>query len=223
MTNAASLDTTQPPVDEGHISELVALTRSRSQTDVINILEKEPDVVSGQVLARLQPILAQKVLNHFPETKSRAIVEAFDFPCGRQWSLARRYPKESLGRLMSPAHGVFRMDTTVHAAIEEIRSLVKTVMITYGYIVDDEEKLQGVLVMRDLMLAEPDQQLNEIMIDHPFSLHPEMSINDAMQAMVRRHYPVYPVCDDNQKIIGVIQGYVLFEEHAFDLSNIAVG
>ena len=119
---------------------------------------------------------------------------------------------------MSPAHGVFRMDTTVHAAIEEIRSLVKTVMITYGYIVDDEEKLQGVLVMRDLMLAEPDQQLNEIMIDHPFSLHPEMSINDAMQAMVRRHYPVYPVCDDNQKIIGVIQGYVLFEEHAFDLS-----
>ncbi len=219
MTNPTFPDTThRPDTDEGHISELIALTRSHTHLDVINTLEKEPDAVIGQVLAGLQPPLALKVLNHLPEAKSQAIVEAFDFPCGKQWSFARQYPKDSLGRLMSPAHGVFHADTTVRAAIDEIRELVETVMITYGYIVDTEERLQGVLVMRDLMLAEPEQQLHEIMIDHPFSLRPTMSITDAMTAMVRRHYPVYPVCDDDQKLIGAIQGFILFEEHAFDLS-----
>jgi len=219
MTNAAFLDAThRPETNEDHISELVALTRSRTSLDVINTLEKEPDVVIGQVLSLLQPTLTLKVLNHLPETKSQAIVKAFDFECGRQWSFARQYPKESLGRLMSPAHGVFRLDTKVRAAIDEIRELVENVMITYGYVVDEEEKLKGVIVMRDLMLAEPDQQLHEIMIDHPFSLRPNMSITDAMKAMVRRHYPVYPVCDDDHKLIGSIQGFILFEEYAFDLS-----
>ena len=135
MTNPAFLDAThRPDTDEGHISELIALTRSHTALDVINTLEKEPDTVTGQVLAGLQPPLALKVLNHLPEAKSQAIVEAVDFPCGEQWTLARQYPKDSLGRLMSPAHAVFREDTMVRNAIDEIRELAESLVFTYGYI-----------------------------------------------------------------------------------------
>jgi len=53
---------------------------------------------------------------------------------------------------------------------------------------------------------------------HLFSLHPEAPVADAMAAMVRRHYPVYPVCDDENRLIGTLNGDVLFGEYTFHLS-----
>jgi magnesium transporter len=39
-----------------------------------------------------------------------------------------------------------------------------------------------------------------------------------MREVVRRHYPVYPVCDAEGHLVGVVRGAVLFEEQAFEIS-----
>ncbi|MGB5441324.1 MAG: CBS domain-containing protein, partial [Gammaproteobacteria bacterium] len=197
MTENSSSD--NPAVhdnDENYISEMAALVLPRSPLNIINILHAESDAVFAKVLDRLPQSLALRVLNHLPEETSTAIVSSLDFESGQQWSLTRHYPEDSLGRLMCKPHGVFSPDTSVHDAITEIRAIVKRMMITYGYVVDSDNRLIGVLVMRDLMLADPGQPLGEVMQAHPFAFKPETSVSDAMQAMVRRHYPAYPVCDD---------------------------
>ena len=204
--------------DENYISEMAALVLPRSPLNIINILHAESDAVFAKVLDRLPQSLALRVLNHLPEETSTAIVSSLDFESGQQWSLTRHYPEDSLGRLMCKPHGVFSPDTSVHDAITEIRAIVKRMMITYGYVVDSDNRLIGVLVMRDLMLADPGQPLGEVMQAHPFAFKPETSVSDAMQAMVRRHYPAYPVCDDENRLIGIIHGEVLFGEYTFHLS-----
>ena len=204
--------------DENYISEMAALVLPRSPLNIINILHAESDAVFAKVLDRLPQSLALRVLNHLPEETSTAIVSSLDFESGQQWSLTRHYPEDSLGRLMCKPHGVFSADTSVHDAITEIRAIVKRMMITYGYVVDSDNRLIGVLVMRDLMLADPGQPLGEVMQAHPFAFKPETSVSDAMQAMVRRHYPAYPVCDDENRLIGIIHGEVLFGEYTFHLS-----
>jgi magnesium transporter len=204
--------------DENYISELVALVRPHSPLNIINILHKESDLVFAKVLDRLPQPLVLRVLHHLPGKRSHAIINSLDFEAGRQWSVTRHYPEDSIGRLICKPHGVFSPETTVKEAITEIRELVARMMITYGYVVDQDNRLVGVLVMRDLMLANPDQALGEVMLDHPFALHPDTPVSDAMQAMVRRHYPVYPVCDDEDRLIGILHGDVLFGEYAFHLS-----
>jgi magnesium transporter len=159
-----------------------------------------------------------RVLHHLPRKKSQAIVDSLDFEAGRQWSVTLAYPEDSIGRLMCKPHAVFSPETTVRDTITEIRELVDRMMITYGYVVDPDNRLIGLLVMRDLMLASPDQPLSEVMQTHLFSLHPEAPVADAMAAMVRRHYPVYPVCDDENRLIGTLNGDVLFGEYTFHLS-----
>jgi len=219
MTENSSTDNpVLPGNDENHISEMVALVRPLSPLNVINTLHEESDTVFAQVLDRLPQSMALRVLHHLPEEKSTAIVSSLDFESGRQWSVTRHYPEDSLGRLMCTPHGVFSPDTSVHDAITEIRAIVKRMMITYGYVVDADNRLIGVLVMRDLMLADPGQPLGEVMQAHPFSFRPDTSVSDAMQAMVRRHYPAYPVCDDQDRLIGIIHGEVLFGEFTFHLS-----
>src|SRR5262249_32854738 len=44
------------------------------------------------------------------------------------------------------------------------------------------------------------------------------SLVDAMREVVTRHYPVYPVCDTNGRLIGKVRGQVLFEQQAFEIS-----
>ena len=56
------------------------------------------------------------------------------------------------------------------------------------------------------------------MVSRPFSLRPETDVVDAMREVVRRHYPVYPVCDSEGVLLGVVRGSVLFEEQAFEIS-----
>jgi magnesium transporter len=41
---------------------------------------------------------------------------------------------------------------------------------------------------------------------------------DAMRAVLRRHYPVYPVCDAQRRLLGIVRGYALFEQHAIEIT-----
>ena len=219
MTKNSSTDT--HPLrdnDESHISELAALVKPQSPLNIINILHDEPDLVIAKVLEQLPQPMVLRVLHHLPGKRSQAIVDSLDFEAGRQWSVTLQYPEDSIGRLMCKPHAVFSPEITVKEAITEIRDLVSRMMITYGYVVDADNQLIGLLVMRDLMLASPDQPLSEVMQTHLFSLHPEAPVADAMAAMVRRHYPVYPVCDDENRLIGTLNGDVLFGEYTFHLS-----
>ena len=85
--------------------------------------------------------------------------------------------------------------------------------------VDADEKLVGVVVMREMLLSEnPAQTLGEIMIPNPFAFTPDMSLNDAMKASIVRHFPVYPVADTAGKLVGLVRGQMLFEAQAVELS-----
>jgi magnesium transporter len=204
--------------DEAQLRKLVAAVQRRAPLDAFTLLDREPDETVAAVLARLPPAFATQVLLRFPEERQTAIVPEVSGELGEQWSLNLEFPEDSVGRLMSEPAGVFRPGTRVQDAIEQIRELTRTVFITYAYVTDETERLLGVVVMRDLLLAEPEETLGDIMVTQPFAFRPETPIDEAMRAVVHRHYPVYPVCDEENRLIGLVPGYLLFEQHTFNLT-----
>ena len=128
------------------------------------------------------------------------------------------YPSDTVGGIMSPPLGVFRPGQTIAAVIEELRTLVTQALLTYGYVVDEEGRLVGVLVMRDLLFSRPDRPVAEIMVKEPFWLHPSWSVVEAMRHALARHYPVYPVCETSGKLIGLLRGERLFAAQAIEIS-----
>jgi magnesium transporter len=95
---------------------------------------------------------------------------------------------------------------------------VTRAFITYVFVVDENEHLRGVVAMREMLLAKLNQRLQEIMITDPFFLTPDMPLVEAMKATMVRHYPVYPVCNHEGKLIGLIRGQMLFEAETVELS-----
>lgn len=209
-------DPLSPEVD--HIRRLVSATLRRAPADAAALLAREDDDTAAQVLRVLSPNFALKVLRAMPpERRDRVLPRDQDY-LSQRFELSRHYPRDSVGWFMEPPVAVFPASMSAYAAIEKIRVYAEQQLITYAFVTDRDNHLLGVVIMRDLMLARPDAKLDEVMIADPFFLTPETKVTEAVQAMVRRHYPVYPVCDPEGRLIGLVQGYAMFEEYAVAVS-----
>lgn len=211
-TPNASPDTAPDPSHEAQIKKLVADVEQSSSAQAVQLLLEQSDQVIAEVLLALNHSLALKTLARFKKDRKKAILAALPPGRSEQWALNLHYPMNTVGRLMERPVGIFEPDVTVKQAVEQLRKMVKEAFITYGYVTDAQGKLRGVLVMRDVLLASPSQRVSEIMLRDPFALTPRMSVQDAIRAVWNKHFPVYPVCDDEGKLIGLARGYALFEE-----------
>ncbi len=170
----------------------------------------------ARLLATLPPARANDLLSAMSPERRGAVIAAA--PAGTDWSDAQRYPEGSVGRLLEDPPAVFPAGTPVERAIEALREVVKTRLVTYLWVVDGQQKLLGVVAFRDLLYADRNVALDAIMIRAPFFLRPAMDLVDAMREVVTRHYPVYPVCEEDGRLVGQVRGQVLFEQQAFEIS-----
>lgn len=199
-------------------SSLLEQVRQSAPHDAAHALEAAPEVEAALVLQDLNPMVIQQVLHEMTIERRCAILAASPIEKARQWMQNTSYPEDSVGWLMEPPVAVFRPSMTVRETIDALRKLTKKAFITYGYVTDESNKLLGVLVMRDLMLAEPCQTLADVMYPNVFAFSPEMPLTDAMKEAVNRHYPVYPVSDDDGRLLGLVRGQAFFEARAIEIS-----
>ncbi|MBP6506654.1 MAG: magnesium transporter [Opitutaceae bacterium] len=129
------------------------------------------------------------------------------------------YPEQSVGQLIEPASAIFPLSLTVAEATERVRALaVSKPLFTYGHIVDADGVLHGVVTMRDLLLHDKTDRLEDFMLRQPFSLRPEMPLRDAMRLTLNKHFPSYPVCDDAGRLLGIVRGAKMFEQETIEIS-----
>jgi magnesium transporter len=181
-------------------------------------LEDLEDAVALKVLERLAPGVVGDVIPHLDDERRGRLFAAGPAALTQQWSLNQAFPEDSIGRLMEPPTAVFRPSQTVRDATETVRSLVKKIFVTYCFITDEAGKLVGIVTMRDLLVSDPSANLADVMLKDPFYLSPNSSLTDAMNSVVYRHYPVYPVCDDAGVLIGLVRGQAMFQEQTFEIS-----
>jgi magnesium transporter len=174
---------------------------------------------AAQMLAKETPERIAAVLAELPQTLVERIKAYLPPELQLQASAALTEVKENtVGEMMDPALAVLPQTTTVAEAIAFLRNHKTPHQITYLYVTDAQDKLVGLTVIRDLILAEPHQTLAEVMLPEPFTLTTDMELGDAVKAAIHRHYPVYPVVDPDGHVIGVVRGWRLFERQAIEIS-----
>jgi len=181
-------------------------------------LAEEDDADIARFLRTTDPILAQWIVDELPEEKREAVLAQLPQRVRELWNLNSQYPDDSVGRMMEPPIAVFQASLTVGDAIERLRVLVRNAFITYAYVADEQLRLIGLVVMRDLLFADKAHKLESVMLRDVFALRPTMSLEDAMRLTVTRHFPVYPVVDEQQRLVGLLRGSVLFQAHAIEIT-----
>jgi len=101
---------------------------------------------------------------------------------------------------------------TVEKALVKIRKEGVGNRIVYFYVVDEEEKLVGVLPTRRLLIAETDETLESIMIDRVASLPDTATVYDALEYFATYKFLAFPVVDKDNRIIGLIDVNMFTEQ-----------
>src|SRR6266403_1637176 len=194
---------TAKEIESGAIQEIEPEVRTlftkvveRDPREAARMLEPYPDEFIVQMLELLNPASALKILQRFDPSRRQTVLATASPETNQQWMRNQTYPERTIGRLIQPPLAVFSPQTTVAEATEQIRRLARKTIITYAFVTDEQEKLLGVVVMRDMLLAQSSQRLEEIMLTNP----------------------VYPVCDKTGRLLGLLRGQMLFEAEAIELS-----
>ena len=123
-----------------------------------------------------------------------------------------------IDELVVPAPAILESTQTAAEAVAFLVASESVAEITYIFVVD-AGRLVGVVGMRDIVLAKPGQRLAEIMVGEPFAFKSGTDIDAAVRAALARHYPVYPVVDDEGRLLGSVRGWQLFERVVVEVSG----
>lgn len=209
---------TQAATTDLNNHELAQAAKARSPGEAAALLAEYPASAIAAVLQELPPALTQDVLAELPGGLVDGVVHIAPPETVAQWRTNQQFAQGTIGRMMEPVRAAFHPQMTVRETIEQLRPLVRTAFITYGYVTDDAGRMLGIVTMRDLLFADEQTPLATIMLRNAFFLTPALPLADAMKLVLDRHYPVYPVCDETGLLLGLVRGQTLFEEQAFEIT-----
>jgi magnesium transporter len=199
-------------------ADLAEEIRTRSAGAAASKLAQFAPGEIASALMQLSPAFAQDVLAALPDALRELLFCAAPDPVARQWQRNALYGDDAIGRMMEPVVGAFTPEWTVGETIEALRERVKSMLITYVWVLDGEGRLRGIVTMRDLLFGENQFTLAQVMVKDPFVLQAAMPLKDAMKQVLDRHYPVYPVVDASGRLIGLVRGQTMFEAQAIEIS-----
>jgi magnesium transporter len=182
------------------------------------LVESLPDIVAIDVLQRVNPAVVGHILPELSEERRAKLFLNGPPALTHQWTLNQTFPEDTIGRLMEPPTAVFRPTQTVGEVSGRVKELVKKIFVTYCFVTDETGKLVGIVTMRDLLVSDDSSRLADVMLKDPFFLRPATPLMEAMKLVLNRHYPIYPMCDDEGNLIGLVRGQAMFEEQAFEIS-----
>lgn len=104
------------------------------------------------------------------------------------------------------------MSKSVEEALRLLRQQPPEGRIIYFYVVDEANRLQGVVPTRRLLLNEPETSVGEIMLKGVIAIPHETTVLDACEFFTVHRLLAFPVVDQENRLIGVIDVELYTEE-----------
>jgi len=131
----------------------------------------------------------------------------------------------NLSHLNTPVINIIRRDMTklpsnitIQQSLEYIRQKEIGEKIVYFYVVDDDDRLVGVLPTRRLLTAPLDQKVSEIMIAPVVTIPHYATVLDAYEFFLLYKFLAFPVVDEKKAMLGVVD-IAMFADDTFDIAD----
>ena len=191
------------------------------------ILDAISDQRMAEVLDRLELDDMLELVEAIPEERRGSVLK--QLPVARREELrhAELYPPRSAGRAMTTNFSALDEKMTAQEAIDSLRAagLEASEAILYLYVVDELQRLTGVVPIRRLVTAQPDTPVRDLAIREMLSTGPDADQEEVAQLVARYDLLAIPVTDVDGTMLGVITVDdvidVITEEATQDIYNLA--
>ncbi len=188
----------------------VTLAHDLTPQQLSKVLDQAGLDVAADVLRALDDQMASETMHHMEGSEQVASLMEFD--------------DDQAGGLMVPVAISLRADMTVAEAVAYILDSAEDVDpedISHIFVVDDNDVLNGLVGVAQLLLAEPDEKLSNVM--HSDVIHVTPEVDQEECARIMRRYDIHhlPVVDEEARLRGVLSSVdildVLEEEATEDM------
>lgn len=169
--------------------------------DVITLMTTD---LLKQVIPHLSPSLAAALFQRLDEDLQRAILFRVPERYAQEIRSYMTYPAESVGSIMDPKFLVLQEELTVREAMLHVRSRAQKDVHDL-YVIDRSQKLVGKFSVRDLLLVDPEEKLQAVMIRDLPIIHPLESREEIVELFKERHFFTIPVVDLDDRLLGVVR------------------
>ncbi len=178
--------------------------------------ELEPDVqaaiITGMdtdsaadIIEEMPPDEAADVLSDLPADKAKEILEQIDRDEAEDIQELLSHEEDTAGGLMTNEFISYPPDLPVREAIEKFRKDAAEVeAVYYLYVTDAEEKILGVISLRDLLLAPLDAKLSDIMKTKLKMVSPETDEIEVAGIVSKYNLVAIPVVDSEGYMLGIV-------------------
>lgn len=202
--------------------DAVALMRALPEEYAAQVLERLDDEARAQLLERMGTDQAATILTEMsaddradaiqelPEAVAEKILDRLEKVEPEVAEEVRElvsYPADSAGGLMTTEYVSLAPDTKVWQAIEEVRRAAQereAETLSYLYVTAFNNKLVGVVSLRDLILADPGRELGDIMTQNLVKVVPTAHQEEVARAIAKYDLSAIPVVDEQNRMIGLV-------------------
>lgn len=145
------------------------------------------------------------LLNELDEDERTRIVNLLEGEDAEDIKELLVYEEDTAGGIMTTDYIAIKKDISVYQAIEELREKAPDAeTVYYIYVVDKNEKLVGVMSLRELIIAKPNTPIEKIMIESVISAYINDDQEEVAKTVSKYDLLAIPVVDSNDRLRGII-------------------
>ncbi|HWQ64256.1 MAG TPA: CBS domain-containing protein [Methanospirillum sp.] len=172
------------------------------QREIVSVLSREKAVA---VIDEMTPGQAADILEGIPFTDARDILDTMTPDRAKKVRSILEKSEENILDYTTTRFIMLPPEAEVGKVRDEYAHLARDKdVIMYLYIVDDSDILRGIVDIKELLQAEDDAALIDIMVYEMITLTTESTLKDAAEEFTRYDFRALPVIDPDGKIIGVV-------------------
>ncbi len=148
---------------------------------------------------------AVDLIEEMPANVVKRILRTADKDMRKEINELLKYPEDSAGSIMTTEFILLRPDMTAEMAIKRIRRTgVDKETIYTCYVNDENNKLIGITTVKDLLLANDDDYVRDLMEENVISVHTLDDQEQVAQMFSNYDFLALPVVDKEQRIVGIV-------------------
>jgi len=210
---------------------LLALLSPQDAADVVDQLPETQAVdaiehLDAEVAARIIEILPSDeqadIIGELESEEAEAILDELDSDDAADVRRLASYEDSVAGGLMKVEYLAFRRRSTVREVLDDLElnaADYARFQVQYTYVVDDENRLEGVVPIREMLLAPRSQSLGEIMLTNPVFVSDTASLEELTATFQEKPYIGLPVLAADGRLVGVVERSDLHLAQAEDVEK----
>ena len=205
------------------IGELLKELDPTEQQEVLRVLGPDKTV---QVLNQMPSDDVADLLGELEEPHVQSLLKDMERVEADKVRALLHYPEDTAGGKMTSEFVAIYDHFSVEEVIQYLRREAPTAeTVYYVYVVDADDRLVGVVSLRELLIAQPETKVRDIMYERVISVPADMDQEEAAKIMEQYDFLAVPVIDSDQRLLGIITVDdmidVLIEEAHEDLSKLS--